>query len=84
MAKEKIELLRAKDDQIMKARLELKHLEHDLINAKLESACLKSKLDQQQNHVVKLKKDERRFKSKFLENVPGIQQKEDDASNDVM
>ena len=47
LAKEKVDLLRSKDDQIMKARLELKHLEQDLINAKLESACLKSRLDQQ-------------------------------------
>lgn len=47
MAKDKVELLRQKDEQIIRTRVELKHVEQDLVNAKLESACLKTKLVEQ-------------------------------------
>ena len=72
LANEKLELLTTKDIQIRKIKLEVKTLEQELIDAKMQSANLKSRLQEQQNKVVKLKKKQNPFESKFLQNYePG-------------
>ena len=56
LANEKLELLTTKDIQIRKIKLEVKQLEQELIDAKMQSANLKSRLQEQQNKVIKMKK----------------------------
>ena len=66
LANEKLELLTTKDIHIRKIKLEVKQLEQELIDAKMQSANLKSRLQEQQNKVIKLKKKAPDFESKFL------------------
>ena len=56
LAKDKIDLLNQRDTQVRKIKLEVKQLEQELIDAKMESAYLKSRLQEQQNKVSKLKR----------------------------
>lgn len=56
LSKDKLDLLSQKDDQIRRSKLELRQLEQELIDSKIESAYLKSKLQEKQNLVSKLKK----------------------------
>lgn len=44
LAKEKVELIQNRDGAIRKCKLEVKQLEQELIDAKMESACFKSRL----------------------------------------
>lgn len=44
LSKDKTDLLSVKDDQIRRSRLELRQLEQELIDSKIESAYLKSRL----------------------------------------
>jgi small-conductance mechanosensitive channel len=74
LANEKLELLTQKDIQIRKIKLEVKQLEQELIDAKMQSANLKSRLQEQQNKVVKLKKN---HESKFLQNCDIVKVKEE-------
>lgn len=71
LAHEKIELLTSKDTQIRKMKIEVKKLEQELIDSKMQTANLKMKLLEQQNTLSKLKKSSqepaKQFESKFLE-----------------
>ena len=44
LSKDKLDLLSQKDDQIRRSKLELRQLEQELIDSKIESAYLKSRL----------------------------------------
>ena len=46
LSKDKLDLLSQKDDQIRRSKLELRQLEQELIDAKIESAYLKSRLQE--------------------------------------
>ena len=56
LSKDKLDLLSQKDEQVNKSKHELRQLEQELINAKIESAYLKAKLVERRNRVSKLKK----------------------------
>ena len=56
LAKDKVDLIQTRDSAVRKSKIEVKQLEQELIDAKMESAYLKSKLQEQQNKVSRLKK----------------------------
>jgi len=56
LAKDKVDLIQTRESAVRKSKIEVKQLEQELIDAKMESAYLKSKLQEQVNKVNKLKK----------------------------
>ena len=60
LAKEKVELIQNRDAAVRKCKLEVKQLEQELIDAKMESACFKSRLQEQQNKINRLKKQQQK------------------------
>lgn len=75
LSKEKVELIQNRDTSVRKGKLEVKQLEQELIDCKMEGACFKSRLQEQQNKISKLKRSLQRategtdpkFESAFLE-----------------